>query len=71
MSITLFKCDDPNCKICTFNSATSSAPCDECKPFWNLIMTNHTCKSLCGDGGVVGAEECDDKNLQNSDGCSN
>ncbi|CAD8081934.1 unnamed protein product [Paramecium primaurelia] len=42
--------------------------CQKCQFGYYLI--NYTCKSICGDGIVVGEEECDDSNNKNQDGCN-
>ncbi|CAD8168392.1 unnamed protein product [Paramecium octaurelia] len=42
--------------------------CQKCKSGYYLI--HDTCQSVCGDGIVVGEEECDDSNNNNLDGCN-
>ena len=39
-------------------------------PVLSRIMSQGSCKPVCGDGLVKGTEECDDKNLLGSDGCT-
>ena len=50
-------------------SNTSSTICDGCSPGYAVGGSN-TCDTVCGDGYVLGTEECDDGNLVNGDGCA-
>ncbi len=38
---------------------------------FSLTSPGDTCSEICGDGLVVGREQCDDGNLQSGDGCNN
>ncbi|CAK86800.1 unnamed protein product (macronuclear) [Paramecium tetraurelia] len=42
--------------------------CQKCQSGYYLI--HDTCQSVCGDGIVVGDEECDDSNNNSLDGCN-
>lgn len=35
-----------------------------------LVDSSNTCAPICGDGMIVGSEQCDDNNTVNGDGCS-
>jgi cysteine-rich repeat protein len=60
-------CD--NCTIGTINDS-EGVQCEGCSPGFSLDLTNNLCLEVCGDGWVVGAEQCDDNNTDNGDGCS-
>ncbi|CAD8079160.1 unnamed protein product [Paramecium primaurelia] len=44
--------------------------CYECKGIgWELNLIQRQCQPFCGDGLVIGNEQCDDGNDQGEDGC--
>ncbi|CAD8120370.1 unnamed protein product [Paramecium sonneborni] len=73
------QCDDGNdipydgCYQCEFQcellcTLCEQGVCFECNQF-GWIIQNNQCTSICGDGIVVGNEQCDDMNSIQNDGC--
>lgn len=62
----------PNCSIVDFCSSCSAVfgqiICSNCSSGWHL--SGNKCEGICGDGAMVGLEECDDQNSIDGDGCS-
>jgi cysteine-rich repeat protein len=57
-----------NCKKCLSDGSTIS--CKKCIYGYNLSATS-TCGPTCGDGIFIpSAEQCEDNNTVNGDGCS-
>jgi cysteine-rich repeat protein len=55
-----------NCTLCHVSS--NATLCDACTV--GRGVSNNTCSPVCGDGVLLGSEECDDGNIMNGDGCS-
>jgi cysteine-rich repeat protein len=79
-----FLCDNPyylaNSTSCSFNCSSINF-CSNCSVVNNQIQcdscitgfqpdSSYNCFPICGDGLVLGNEECDDANTNNGDGCS-
>lgn len=68
VQITYEECDDG----LDDSQSLCSHYCNEPKPGYkcNTIINKTKCDAICGDGiWIKDLEECDDKNLQNNDGC--
>ncbi|CAK82971.1 unnamed protein product (macronuclear) [Paramecium tetraurelia] len=75
------ECDDGNnilndgcsdCKSQCHQQCTTCIDnhCYECKGIgWELNLTTRQCQPVCGDGVVIGDEQCDDGNDLGEDGC--
>jgi len=55
---------------CIFTNATSQGFTCVCLPGFHGSGKVNDCQTLCGDGIIAGAEECDDGNSHVGDGCS-
>ncbi|CAD8120365.1 unnamed protein product [Paramecium sonneborni] len=75
----LEQCDDGNfiqydgCYQCQFQCQEMCTLCEEgicyeCENF-GWIIDIHDCKPICGDGVIIGNEQCDDMNNNQNDGC--
>ncbi|CAD8120180.1 unnamed protein product [Paramecium sonneborni] len=73
------ECDDGNflkydgCYQCQFQCQEMCTLCQlgicyECD-YLGWMIENHVCKPFCGDGIVLGYEQCDDMNDNKNDGC--
>jgi len=63
-TIIIYKCFDPNCLICSYDSihlSTGSLQCTTCNGGYTLYNPTLVCME-CGDGKVQGNEICDDGN---------
>lgn len=63
-----FRCSDPNCFTCAqYDSSKKEGICSLCNQDYILHQGNCI---LCSNEIIDQDEECDDGNLQDSDGCS-
>jgi cysteine-rich repeat protein len=67
---TCIICHVTGCLHCSLTNPDVCVVCNQTLGYYENT-TNQKCKTICGDGIFVGAEEgCDDGNLVNFDGCS-
>ena len=59
-----------NLRLDPLEQCDSLTGCLLCKTISGYQCNNNICKEICGDGLVVGIEQCDDKNTVDGDGCS-
>lgn len=65
----MYKCPEASCQEClSYNYTEERGVCTNCAPNYELV--DERCNILCSDGLQDANEECDDKNLENEDGCS-
>ncbi len=67
------QCDDGN--TINYDGCSSTCTIETCDVTCNCGGYSYprvglTCTTICGDGIVVGSEQCDDANAQSNDGCS-
>lgn len=56
-----------NCVTCSVVSG--GVVCSTCVTGY-VVDSSNTCVTKCGDGIIIGAEQCDDNNTADGDGCS-
>ena len=67
--MTVYWCPDLECSLCrNFNDTEARGICEACD--FNFEVWDERCFILCGDGSYDLWEECDDGNLNDSDGCN-
>ncbi|CAD8121703.1 unnamed protein product [Paramecium sonneborni] len=74
------QCDDGNqlqydgCYLCAYQCEFKCTNCQmgicyECNQFGWIIDNYNKCIPICGDGIIIGNEQCDDMNNEYNDGC--